>query len=442
MAKFVKEIARPGRYTASNHLGRTIKTITPQDIKHYEKSFNAMKKAGLKIPIPKQHYLTREDETGKKQVFAPGPKDFDGPSDQNMGYWESMQIDKATGALMAVADVPLEADAEKFGKTITETSPFITDYLDGTGKLWPNVIKHIACVMHPVIPGQKNFEPIPSEADLSKVGTGFSISTNSFLFSSGAGGVEDETHPDDVGNGNPKEENKNQNPDTNGDGVVSPDEKLKQALDTLREAIGLDLPDDTTLENLADRLIVAATAIQGRQDRTGTVTEPPTNSEPEKAISMSTAPAKTLAPEIQTAINTALEQQSAAFSIQTKGLSTYAATQRKADYDRRINALISSGRITKDAADKTIRPHLASYAFSLSPEGVPAVQPIDGILEVLEALPATQKPTPFGSAFSTATAPAGSEPVEHPAAGDDLDEKKLDEVQKEFERNTKGFVRN
>ncbi len=159
MAKFKKQIIKTGIYRSPD--GEV--PVTPERIDHWCNQFKRMSINGLKIPIPWGHQqtspLTYEEREYQESKF-------------NAGFIEEMlkeKDDDGEDMLVAVLDIPLKQDIEKIGTTIKEVSPQIeSNFVDGKGKLWQDVITHLALVTLPVIPSQDNFklvdDPLPANA--------------------------------------------------------------------------------------------------------------------------------------------------------------------------------------------------------------------------------------------------------------------------------------
>ena len=162
--KFNKEILTEGLYvTGDGKGGRQVSFIPQKRIAHWAAQHAEMVKAGLKIPAPELH---SEEENPNKYQTGVGSK-------SNFGFWEQLSVGQkeengvTLATLNGVVDVPVESDAEKIGKSVQETSIYAKDkFVDGTGRVWKDVLVHIAPCTKPIEPGQKNFEAVP-EGDLS-----------------------------------------------------------------------------------------------------------------------------------------------------------------------------------------------------------------------------------------------------------------------------------
>lgn len=336
--KLVKEICPPGKYNVNRLDGTTgEETFTPERLNRWVQNFRRMKASGLRVPAPFRH--------DPKMVATDGNLPDD-DSRNNAGWWEELFVD-SNGKLHGILDVPdNHPDKDKLGTTIQEVSPLVlSKWKDGAGREWDDAMVHIACVTHPVVPGQSNFKPLESSEPLA--------SAMSFAMSSLVPGSQPNIS----------------------DGPTGSLMDLIKKLRSLNPPI--DLPNDTTPMNLAERLSVAVGAIVGSQrgeneGPTGNPTEQPT------PIVMSNQPGATPKPEVP------VSQPDPTVTA----LSAMICDSRKQDYRARVKALVDSGRITKAAADKELAPLIESFQLSLDPTTHKPLQaPIDTVLAVLEAQP-------------------------------------------------------
>ena len=162
--KFKKEILTEGLYvTGDGKGGRQVSFIPQKRIAHWASQHAKMVEAGLKVPAPELH---SEGENPNKYQTEVGSK-------SNYGFWEQLSVGEkeedgvVLATLNGVIDVPVEDDAKKIGNSVQETSIYAKDkFVDGTGRVWEDVLVHIAPCTKPIEPGQKNFEPV-AEGDLS-----------------------------------------------------------------------------------------------------------------------------------------------------------------------------------------------------------------------------------------------------------------------------------
>lgn len=161
MAKFKKIILKPGSYVSPD--GEM--NIDENRIKHWVKQFNRMKSSGLNIPTPWGHQ-DQPTSIAEKELWE---------SKFNAGFVDNLEVDE-NGNLTTIVDVPRQEDAERVGTIVKEVSPQIESvWRDGKGKIWSDVITHLAFVTHPVVSGQSNFERI-EDTPLKKYAMRLSLS--------------------------------------------------------------------------------------------------------------------------------------------------------------------------------------------------------------------------------------------------------------------------
>lgn len=167
-----KEIIRPGEYTYINpNTNRPeVLRVTPDHIKHFHESGNAMLQSGLSIPVPVEHQPEAKPQTpaerAAKQLL------------NNAGFVEKFEVDN--GRLFGVLDIADERIAEKLPTSIKWTSPWINSFTDGNGKQWDGVISHLALTTRPRITQQEPFPSIDAAMSIAttptKTPNGFALS--------------------------------------------------------------------------------------------------------------------------------------------------------------------------------------------------------------------------------------------------------------------------
>lgn len=246
MTRFKKKIVSAGKHNAvKNGSTREMEEISPQRIKHWVDSFNQMKsELSYQIPNPAVHY----DATGKPvlpvtisesgELIDPRTgKPCLWDSNLNLGFWDKLYVDE-DGDLSGEVEAPGDPSdpntpAGKIGTTIKQTSiGAAKEYKDGNGKVWKDVLCHIASPIHAVEPNQKNFIPV-EEGEFSLM----SMSTLVGDYANSPGNTGESTDSQEVSGEEPS-----------GD--------IKEVLKNLKE-IGIDLPEDTTEDNLVERLGLA-----------------------------------------------------------------------------------------------------------------------------------------------------------------------------------------
>ena len=249
MPKFTKEVLTEGVYlTGDGKGGRKLEFIPKKRIDHWAKQHKLMVEAGLKIPAPDLH---ADDEDPNKYINSEGSK-------SNYGFWEHLslgeKIDPDTGDTLAtlngIIDVPVQADADRIGTSVKETSIYAkAKFVDGTGRVWEDVLTHISPCTKPIEPGQKNFSPI-EEHDLS---IAMSMSHRISM---------------DMNLGNVSE-------------MIGSDSMPSSDLYTMLKTVaGLSIPEGTTMDRLEQALLAALKQKQlsEQNGEGGSVTKPPKDS--------------------------------------------------------------------------------------------------------------------------------------------------------------------
>lgn len=394
MAKVYKTLLRTGVYSAPQG---NLKA-TPARLRGWAEKFRAMKDLGIKVPVawghqPQAKPLDRTADKASKQYYL---------SKFNAGYLEDLAFDSATGRLRFGADIPgCEVDPQgnlltettlddgrKVKSAIGEVSAAVNDWRDGQGRLWKDCLIHVALTPLPVAAGESGFTsapPEPSEIHLSLASILYEL-----------GGDTDmpaailEPDVDDAEGGTEKKHFK----------------KMIAGL----EAKGIHLPEDTTPENVIERLMVALHAVTegGLEDEPDLdldeqPDEPSPIEEPRPGpMMMSLATAKT---------------------PREKKLLQREQQRHRGNLERRIARLVKYG-LKPHRAD-ALRGRLDGYELSLTAEGDLVEAPVDVELKIWE-----QAAEDFGGK-KFAKRYLGTTPTEEPRprmdGEDDTDMKKLAE---------------
>jgi len=133
LSRFEKELLREGKWIHPQKKFRL--KVTQERMANWIRKFKEMLSSGIKVPVPYGHSYD--------------PKD-------NAGWLEDLKL--VGKSLIGVLNIPRKEDAERFGTTIKDVSVSINpDFVDGTGRIWGEVIEHVAATLHPVVNGQSNF---------------------------------------------------------------------------------------------------------------------------------------------------------------------------------------------------------------------------------------------------------------------------------------------
>lgn len=387
MPKFVKEILRPGSYYVNVVGGRRRKeAFTKERLANFVKQHEEMLKAGLKIPSPWKH-----DPLALPATATPGdkplhPGDSFTSSKDNAGFWTRLFQDKR-GVLHGEIEVSNQADADKIGTSVQEVSPFVkAEFEDGLQRKWKDSILHIALVTNPVMPGQRNFEPVspattatsaPS-GSAAPVETGIALSLSDYLAPVGVEVPEavllsmDQDEAQDTPDDEMPEETPADSPNPGQTSAAGA--SIQDALNALRE-IGLDLPEDTHEGNLVERIVVASRAIATAtgSGQSGNPQDP--NAQPQE-----------MPTPIAMSLGTGTMPNNNSVTVDDR-VAAFAVRQARKSYDSRIEALIGSGRISADYREKHLKKLLEGFQLSLDEAGAQTATPLDHLLDALEAIP-------------------------------------------------------
>lgn len=382
MARFRKAIVRAGVYDIPREDGSVqSELITPERLEHWAQTGNSMQASGLRIPGPWAH----------DAAALPIRVGSDGTlttSFHNAGFWERFQVsldEEGVPTLYGEIDVPGDENdpntpAGKVGKTVKETSIYVRPkFRDGSGQEWEDALMHVALVTHPIEKGQKNFE-------------GIALSMSHC------------THPIKM--------------------AMSGD--ITELIKNLREVAKVSVPEDTSPENLIERLNAAL--LQKRlsegENKTGNTRTPPSGARETTSpvITMSfsqkqaeallqagtinpdtgkpftkedfeaagvkftpSAPSTPQDPPLDSALQSQLTAQQQVNTLLMSHLRNAEVEKR----ETRMNALIRSGRISQEYADQRIKPLLEGFQMSFDDQGNIKPSSVDVVLDALEQLPSS-----------------------------------------------------
>ena len=401
MTKFVKPVVKAGKYVVSTpDGGRTEATLTIDRMAKWVDSFNKLKAKGYRTPAPFDHLLEASPFRVGQAVNV--------PADKNGGFWNRLWLDG--DVLMGELQAPGKASdanspASKIGTTVQETSVYaVPNWKDGTGETYDEVLSHIALVVNPIEPGQGNFKPVEGGIALAMSQHVGDTTTNNDTRQPAANAEQDADDGDD--------DDDDGLPLTGQGGVV------KQLIKALRDTeIGIDLPDDTSEVNVLERLLVAARqkcVVKPQPQQQPPQPPPPKpapslKKPPEGAVQEPTSVAMSnTTPVAAPAQDPVLTAQLETLKQQNAQLTGLLMASEANTRGNRILALIQSGRITKEYADKFLTPHLNGFQMSFGADGKQTKHVLDCLLEAAEALPA---PTRQNAGFNVPPQFSGINPA-------------------------------
>lgn len=435
MAKFKKEIVKAGVYNvATVGGGRRFDALPPERLVHWANTYRKMKSTGTgyRIPAPWNH-----DLNAKPVALARGKAPR---SDNNAGFWDDFWVEpneEGVPTLYGYLDSPGDPNdpntpAGKVGTLVKETSIYAEPvFEDGKGNKFEDVLFHVALVTHPIEPGQKNFELVNENGGVAiamshfayALGDRSSLMANEAFELPASHETEEDSDPEDA------DPSKIKN---------ASDSNIKVLLDALR-SVGIDLPDDTNDENLKERLLVAVRQHQACQknddddeeygEKAGNKHKGDLNKPPKGAVEDAAGTIMSTTTQPAALDETTLMSHPVVKSLQDQnaGLRNYITVTEKANRQRRIDALIATGRVTKAYADAHLLPLLNGFTMSFEANAAPG--PLDATLVALEAIPAAPSKASAGnipfatpqaqmaaSFLMSSSAPHGSETPTDPFA--------------------------
>lgn len=412
--KFLKDIVGVGEYDIPDgNGGFHSETLTLDRFRKWTKNFSEMRSVGLRIPAPWVHYSKKD---GKPlSPIAMGHTEL--PSaDENAGFWDSLFVDEDRGVLVGVVEAPgnegdFTSPAGKIGKTVKETSVFIApSFTDPKSKkTWNEAPLHIACVLHPIESGQSDFVPLEE---------GMAIAMSFKSDSMGKPKPKAEGKPQEKPVGESDESTDNVDDPNKVLGSGEPDakptgnDKLGEVLRMLRDAAEVALPDDTTPDNLIERLLIALTqkSVEDEDEDEGTITQPPEGAQQRNApFIMSLSQSQIAAIVASKAVNpdtgkpftpdelnlqasqpvdveVVMSHPKVKQIVDTSNqMAAALKSQAQVGYRNRIGTLIQRGQVGKEQAEKSLLPMVDALVMSFTPEGQPIEQPLDTVLKLLES---------------------------------------------------------
>lgn len=396
MPELIKDILPEGSFLVSSNFGRIPKKFTRQYLQRLAATTNQMIENGLKIPAPFNHH---------KEAVPIDATQKQSDAFNNAGYWTSFFVgnDPITGkpVLKGVLDAPGSDDkpdtpyykAKHTAKEVSISAIIDKPYVDGLKREWKDGLLHVALVNHAVVPAQGEFE-VPEDSTIVNLS------------------MMDDSESD-------------------------LNSLMNNIRSVLKEAVMISLPDTTDVKVFLRDLLVAATQIKDNKPANGQSIEPvpiymsigdndmafskeqaeaivksgtinPSTNKPFTMEELGFKPVNTTTIDMS-AINAQLADKDRKLSSAIKMLKALATSFAKDKQERitqRVNALVSSGRITKEYADQHLVPKL-TYQMSIdSTNGCIADHPLEVTLSALEAVSVAAKPTeadPFATLLNNST---------------------------------------
>lgn len=309
--------------------------FTDEDIQYYGRRMKEMLADGLQIPLAWSHQdrakpMTQEEWDRRKAELEK----------LTLGHACAADVDPELGCLKVKIEIPVEEDARRV-RAVRYVSPeIIWNYRDGRGKVWPGPsITHLAVTARPVQHHQQPFRQVA----LSML----RLSMSDYVR---LGDIDVADEP--------------QNTPNNGDGAVDSGAKLKKVLEALAK-VGLVLADDTTVDNLLDRLHSVALTKEAADN--GSISS-------DDDESRTTPSEKEISPVMMSLVQKELEPYKQAL------LRTH-----RASLQSRIRRLLDTGRITRPIY-QALAADCGKVHLSLDGMGDLIPSPLTAKIEAYEAL--------------------------------------------------------
>lgn len=410
MPLITKKIVSSGVFRLANG---SLAVIPPERLHHWAAEFGRYRKAGNQLPAPWSHI-----DPVTKQPIVMGPHLE--RSDINAGFWENLRVEKDQelgDVLVGDLDIPGDINdpntpAGKVGKTVRETSIFAADFQDGKSNQYTDIPLHIALVTHAIEPNQKNFVPAIAMSQMAYT-----------MMAMPPGASNDKSRPPST---QPKPGQNDQDRSDPGRQPIQPNATapgVDQVIQLLRQC-GIALPQDTTDANFLERLVVA---LGQKSMSDGGDDEGSPYQQPEGATQKQPAPVamSQITPEMFQSITAEVfMSHPAAQALKTANEQLMAHVNAQAQQARqlRVDSLVGSGRITKEYAEATLKPMVASFQMSFGANAPPSA--LDATLAALESLPQPAARTPAwnnplltpSAALAMSQMPAGAAVVTPPGS--------------------------
>lgn len=393
--RFRKMVLAPGKYPTGKSLNGNQKYEVFDDkrLKEIAENGNKFLQTGARIPVPFAHVddngklvspVNISDQGSLIDAFSGQPIGW--RADLNAGYTTNFEYGSITdpetgktetGLLCEVEidgdqDTP-ESAAHKFGRTVREVSIGLhRNREDPFGNKYNELPIHVAAVTNPISTVQTNFVPVEAK-----------LFSDVLLFNTNAPMGDKDPSAD---NG-PEEQEKPNNPAIPEDPQSSegPNQQVANVVEGLR-ACGIDLPEDTNMENFWERATIAIrqkiaseSANKAEEDNGESLTKTPEGKTPSGApIAMSATPNPTSeTPEADSKTAVLLGNY---LNMQKESLKT------------RIEKLVKKGLMTAKYAKETLTPQIETLMSSATLESIDEqgnlteASQIEGVISALESM--------------------------------------------------------
>jgi hypothetical protein len=379
MPKFKKLIVTPGTHKVGRLDGRSeVVPITAERIRTWVENTNKAKALGVKVPAPFAHQdsnlnfplpvVLGTDGASLADAYK-GHNGLSWDAQLNGGFWEDdFAVDPTTGGLVGHVESPgdekdANTPAGKVGTVVKETSVFVmgprTVVVNGVEHEIGEHLAHVAMCLHAAQPGQKNFEPL--QADEIKGDKSLQLAM-SFC-------MADMIAPQQASNPAATSGISNNLPDP----TKPRDQELANCLAMLRNVCYIDLPEETDRETFITNLSLALRQKSADQQETqrkeeSLTSQPPGSETKSPSIAMSNlvntaGAAPSLNANAPTGSAAPAASPTSADTVLTLMMNNL-IVDKKTSLRKRIDALVSSGRLRKDRADAKYYPRIEALTMT------------------------------------------------------------------------------
>lgn len=364
-ARFEKIVLTPGEYyVAYNGSTKVKEHFSAERLAKMAETGQQMIENGLKIPVPFVHFdknshtptpVTLSDNGQEVDPLTGKPIQWD--ASINGGFAEAWYQNE-DGALVAVMESfgdenDVNTPAGKIGTICQETSIGLAKkYMDGKGNVYEDAPIHIAACIKAVEPNQSNFVLL-NDDDVSKVSGDLSIvSMSSQLLT-----MADPSTINPTANGD-KPLTDDSSPENGGENLTCDVPTLLNLLRKLESPI--DLPADTTIETLVERLCIAVNQKICDEESSEEIEPGEGNAEPKPPQNAQEKQGTiTMSDPVVTPGETKPNQESVL-------LMSMFANQQKVALESRIKALKDGKQISEDVINEFVTPHMGLDLTTMS----------------------------------------------------------------------------
>lgn len=240
MERFEQTFLQPGRYHVG---GGRYRDFTAQEISSYVTGTKELLAAGHSVPLIFEHAAPGSDEGSPRDSKAAQVK-------HGAGWLGGVNLGNDGSALHVLEVTDADAARKLADGSIKFTSPELRPtWTDGKGRVFKNIISHVALTHKPRNPDQSKLQPVAepalqfSLADLEPIQMSFDDDKDA-----------DDKSPIDKATDRETPADASENPDMPTPGAASEEQKQLESCIAFLKTIGVALPANTDASNFMDRL--------------------------------------------------------------------------------------------------------------------------------------------------------------------------------------------